>query len=90
MGPQADKPNRVVKLVFEVVEVPNGKTGLGVRLEMPDRKITEKILKGEDSTVAEIWGAQTFNSVKDAMIELAKREGAPIHDFNTPNKEDMN
>lgn len=87
--PPHDSPNKIVKLVFEEVDTdePDIK-GCRVFLEYQNRMITEKVLLGDDRTVAEAWAAEVFDFVRDQLAARMRAQSGVF--FAAPKKEDMN
>lgn len=87
--PPQDSPNTIVKLVFEEIETeePDIK-GCRVYLEYKHRMITEKVLLGEDKTIAEAWAAEVFDFVRDQLAARMRAQAGVF--FTAPKKEDMN
>ena len=79
------KPNNTVKLVFEQLgDIVDAESviGLKVYLEMPDRKITEEILLGNDKTAAEVWATEIFDLVSTLLHEKAEHtEGIEVYEM---------
>lgn len=84
-----DSPNTIVKLVFEQVDTEiDDIKGCRVFLEAPNRQITERVLLGEDRTVAECWAVEVFEFVRDQLMAKMRADQAMV--VNSPKKEDMN
>jgi hypothetical protein len=85
----AHQPNRVVKIVFELVDVEDEDvTGCKVYLEMPDRPIDEKVLIGDDCTVPEKWAANVFDAIRADLSRMQQENQGYV--LQTPKLEDMN